>query len=196
MSRLHGLAPAEAPDPAAYGCLEAREGRQDEGGKEGDMKPGPRPKPRALRLLHGSHLPDNSAEPQPLPELMKPRWLKGRAAKFWDRLVPELKRLGLATRLDANALGRYVDMLVRWLDARTWLDKHGDTYEVKHEDGSTRYVAQYPQVAIYRNLNNALLKIEVEYGMTASARVRLVAPKPEQAKDEFKAYLSKKPKVR
>ena len=159
------------------------------------MKPGPRPKPRGLRVLHGSRLPENSAPPVPSGGVSKPKWLQGRGAQVWRRLVPELKRLGLATGMDQSTLARYCDMLVRWEDARAWLDKNGDTYTMLKDDGTVRYVAAYPQVSIYRNLSTALLRLEAEYGLTAASRVKLVMPKREEAKDEFANYLRQKPQI-
>jgi P27 family predicted phage terminase small subunit len=143
--------------------------------------------------LHGSKLPRNSAEPVPTGTITKPRWLKARGAVLWRRLIGVLRPIGLATSADQIALARYCDNLDRWLRTRAWLDKNGETYIVYKDDNVTvRYVGQYPQVSILRHLDAALSKAEAQYGMTAAARVRLVAPTSEKAEDEFKAYLQKK----
>ena len=156
------------------------------------MKPGPRPKPTALRILHGSRLPKNLHEPMPAGAVTKPRWLTGRGAVLWRRLMAVLRPMGLATSADQIPLARYCDNPDRWLKARAWLDKHGDTYTILKDDGTVRYVGQYPQVSILRHLDAALSKAEEKYGMAASARAKLVAPKAAKETNDFEDYLQKR----
>jgi len=159
-------------------------------------KRGPAPKPTALRLIHGSTLPLNRNEPKPGCGIRRPTWLTGEGRRIWDRLVPLLKPLGLATVIDANPLARYCDGLAKWIKAKAFLDEHGDTYVVRDETGTIKYIAQFPQVSIYRNLSLHLTRLEQEFGLTPSARTRIaVANAPEANDDPLESFLQRKPKI-
>ena len=69
--------------------------------------PGRKPKPTALKLLQGTARPDrmNPREPKPKPVGARcPRHLDGEARVAWYQLQPELRRLGLLTRLSVHWL--------------------------------------------------------------------------------------------
>jgi phage terminase small subunit len=66
--------------------------------------------PTALKLLAGNpgHRPLNQNEPKP--ELVAPTCpshLSREAKREWRRIVPELEKLGLLTRIDRAALAAY-----------------------------------------------------------------------------------------
>jgi hypothetical protein len=63
-----------------------------------------------LKLIKGNPgkrpLPKDEPQPDPaIPE--KPDYLDAEASKEWDRIVPELERLGLLTQLDRAMLVSY-----------------------------------------------------------------------------------------
>jgi phage terminase small subunit len=71
---------------------------------------GRKPHPTLLKLVKGNpgHRPLTDSEPAPrkmLPE--PPAELSGDARKEWDRVAPELYRMGLLTGLDRAALAAY-----------------------------------------------------------------------------------------
>jgi phage terminase small subunit len=65
--------------------------------------PGRKPKPTALKILHGTFRPDRATSPEPTSKPSSgrcPRNLDGEAKVLWHRLAPELRRLGMLTRLN------------------------------------------------------------------------------------------------
>ena len=82
------------------------------------MKPGPPPKPTAIKDIEGNRgkRPLNEREPEPTPGCDAPFWLPPGAIAEWERVYPELDSLGLATVVDQAALACWcvaVDMLER-----------------------------------------------------------------------------------
>lgn len=65
---------------------------------------GRKPKPTHLKLIEGNpgERPLNENEPKPEGDVLKPRFLKGRAAAIWDEYAPELIRLNVLTSVDAH----------------------------------------------------------------------------------------------
>ncbi len=138
---------------------------------------GPPPKPSALKLLQGNpgKRPINEREPRPRGGTPRcPDWLDEEAKACWKRLVPELKRMGVLSVIDADALCAYCDTWSRWKRAVLFLQQNGDVYTVKDESGKAKYVQQLPQVAMARNLLAALNRYQQEFGLTPAARSRLV----------------------
>jgi P27 family predicted phage terminase small subunit len=140
---------------------------------------GPAPKPTALKLLQGNpgKRPLNTREPQPNDATPRcPGWLDEEAKIAWRRIVPELKRMGLLTSIDGDALANYCDTWSRWKRSVLFLQKNGDFYSIKDEEGKAKYVQQWPQVAIARNLLAVLNRYQQEFGLTPASRSRLVLP--------------------
>lgn len=67
---------------------------------------GPKPKAAALKVLTGNPgKRDIPAEPEfSTGELVPPKWLKGWGLEEWNRIVPELERLGLARNVSYSNL--------------------------------------------------------------------------------------------
>ncbi len=138
-------------------------------------RPGPPPKPTALKLLRGNpgRRPVNTREPKPKANTRAcPKWLSAEAQAAWKLIVPELKKLGLFTAIDTDALVIYCDTWSRWKRAVRFLQEHGDTYAVADADGNERHKT-YPQVGIARSLLPVLNRYAQEFGMTPSARSRI-----------------------
>lgn len=137
---------------------------------------GPAPKPTALKLLQGNpgKRSINKNEPQPKSGVPRcPAWLDGEAKVCWKRMVPLLSAMGVLTLIDADALANYCDTWSRWKRAVLFLQKKGDVYTIKDEDGKVKYIQQLPQVAIARNLLAVLNRYQQEFGLTPAARSRL-----------------------
>ncbi len=138
---------------------------------------GPPPKPTALKLLQGNpgKRAINAREPKPRGAIARcPDWLDEEGKACWKRLIPELKRMGVITCVDVDALCNYCDSWSRWKRAVLFLQKNGDVYTIKNPDGTAKFIAQLPQVAIARNLLAALLGFQREFGMTPASRSRIV----------------------
>ncbi len=151
---------------------------------------GPPPKPTALRLLQGnpSKRPLNSREPTPKAGTPRcPEWLDEEAKACWKWLLAQLRDMGLVTQADAQAMINYCDTWSRWKRAVVFLQKNGDVYTVKDEAGKVKYVQQWPQVAVARNLLSALNRYQQEFGLTPAARSRIAVgeDQPEAGIAEF-----------
>ncbi len=139
---------------------------------------GPAPTPTAVLKLRGStlvskkRLASEVQGPHGLPQC--PDWLVDDARTMWDHLIPMLEGMGVLTRIDGNALARYCRLWSRWRKVEEYLDKHGDMYPLKDEQGRVRCVQQWPQVSIAAKLSQQLTRLKQEFGMTPSARSRVV----------------------
>lgn len=124
---------------------------------------GRKPKPTHLRLVTGNpgKRPINEAELQPDGAVEKPKFLKGKPAKVWDRYAPELVALGVLRSVD-------VHLFALWC---------GLAAEV--EEGADKMVAA--RMAQYRALSS-------EFGIGASARSR-IGGKDKGPKDPADKYL-------
>ncbi len=81
--------------------------------------PGRPPKPTALRILQGNagKRAINKEEPKPEAGAVPPPWLGPDPRKEWNRLAPELERLGVLTVLDADALAVLCTLIVAFKEA-------------------------------------------------------------------------------
>jgi len=144
--------------------------------------PGPKPMPTHLKLLRGN--PGKRPirpEPQPLrteqvPDA--PNFLTGYARDEWDRVAPELHRIGLLTVLDIAALAAYCVAYATWRTAEETLNEVANRDPVMHGlIVKTRAggVMQNPLVLTARQAANDMVRYASEFGMTAAARARIAA---------------------
>ena len=158
------------------------------------MKPGAKPKPTALKVLYGNPgkrpLPKNEPKPKPIaPEC--PEWLHKDAKKEWGRIVPELERLDLITVVDMAALSGYCESWAQYKEATEFIHKHGSVYPIKDDQGRVKYLQQVPQVSI---ANKALTNVRSfcsEFGLTPSARARMVVPGAQDTDEEMERLLAR-----
>ena len=117
-----------------------------------------------------------------------PVWLDADSKAAWDALVPQLDGMGVLTKVDQNALGRYCRFWARWRKAEQFIDQHGDMYPLKDDQGRTKCFQQWPQVAIAAKLAQQLTRLEQEFGLTPAARTRIhVAQQEGREADHRKA---------
>ena len=136
---------------------------------------GRRPKPTALKVLEGNpgKRPLNTKEPKPKSKAPKcPNWLEAEAKKEWRRMSKQLELMGLLTEVDMAAFAGYCQAYARWKEAEEFISKHGTI--VKTPSG---YWQQVPQVSIASNYLKIMGKFCEQFGLTPSARSRLVADK-------------------
>ncbi len=153
---------------------------------------GPPPTPTSLLQLRGSWRADlNSAEPQPEKGRPTcPSWLDDYAKTAWKRLIPQLDRMGVLTKIDGHALTILCQTWARWRKAEEFIQQHGETYPVKDENGNVRYLKKFPQVSIAESCAKTLSRFMQEFGLTPSARTRLAAPQPQDSvNDDKRRYL-------
>ena len=131
---------------------------------------GPAPKPTQLRLLHGDKPSRiNTAEPRPrdVPP-QRPAWLSPLAAEEWDRIAPDLARMGTAKAVDGTALAAYCEAVARFRAAGDILAQ--TQVLVVDRDDRPRV---NPAVRVARDASADMRMWARELGLTPSARAPL-----------------------
>ncbi len=140
---------------------------------------GPKPIPTKLLDLRGSwRAKTRTGEPVPVAQrLICPAWLCADGKKVWHTLVKHLSAMGVCGAIDAFALARYCTLHVRWLAAEQDLRDHGARLPLCNAAGEVTGHCVNPMVKVAGDLADKLLRLEQQYGMTASSRASLsVAP--------------------
>jgi len=148
---------------------------------------GPAPKPTTLKKLEGNpgKRPLNKREPMPLSVRPAcPQYLHPIAKKEWRRVVPELERLGILTVVDGTALETYCQAYANMVQAATFVNQHGMIF--KTPQGC---VQQLPQVAIFNKSALIVKAFCQEFGLTPSARGRMVVPGSEDDDEGMESLL-------
>jgi P27 family predicted phage terminase small subunit len=155
---------------------------------------GTKPTPTAMLKLRGSWRGDiNKNEPQLESEIPEcPKDVKGVARDCWDELSVILNDMGVLTIADKTALHLLCETFAHWKRAQKMLEKHGDVYPIRDNNGDVKYLQQSPYVAISRNFGKALKDMLCEFGLTPSARSRVVTNTDKQTEqaDARMKYLS------
>lgn len=144
---------------------------------------GPAPKPQALKDLAGN---PGGRKPLPDPPILpahveKPQFSSPEAAQVWDSLVAMLTAGRLVGSVDAFALERYSVLFAEWRKAMTLVQTKGSDYVETDEvvvkgKRKVRVVKAFelPWAKRLRDLNQQLVRIEAQFGMSPSARTRII----------------------
>ncbi|MCA1452153.1 phage terminase small subunit P27 family [Bradyrhizobium sp. BRP22] len=147
------------------------------------MQRGAKPKPTALKLLRG--VPGHHALPKgelhPLREETCPPpphniRHKADAREEWNRIAPELHRLGLLTIADYRPLSLYCLAYARWCDAEAALDemaKDDPRFHALVVEGAMGGKVANPLVKIAATAGLHVMRYAVEFGFTPSSRTRI-----------------------
>ena len=139
---------------------------------------GRKPKPTALKDAQGTLRADriNLREPKPTKKLGEPPGhLSEVAVEEWRRIEGSLKGAGIATALDAAALGAYCQAYSRWVSAEQALEKMKNDAGgllVKTTNGN---MIQNPIVGVANKAMSDMVRYAAEFGMTPSSRSRISA---------------------
>ena len=151
---------------------------------------GRKPKPTALKLLEGNpgKRQLNMNEPRfaqrTPPEC--PDWLEEEAKAEWDRLSQALFDMGILTDLDVVPFAAYCQAYARWREAEEFISQHGSIVKTK-----SGYWQTVPQVSIAHTNQKAMLQAAAEFGLTPSARSRIIAGNAKKEEvDEMEFILS------
>ncbi|MGN8806331.1 MULTISPECIES: phage terminase small subunit P27 family [unclassified Blautia] len=134
---------------------------------------GRKPKPTAVKMLEGNpgKRKLNTKEPTPgkgMPDC--PKWLLPEAKEEWNRLCEKLNQMGVLTEIDRSAFAAYCQSYARWKEAQDHINSEGATYET--ENGMKR---PNPYVAISNTEQRLMMSAASEFGLTPSARSRIMA---------------------
>lgn len=141
------------------------------------MRPGPRPKPSALKALAGypgKTKKRNGREPDPpkgAPEC--PAHLAGEALAEWNRKVSQLSAMGVLTKVDGNALARYCDWWSIYVECMRFIRENGKVQVVRDDKGVVKYTKPTDQIQIALKTSNEMRALEAEFGLTPASRTRL-----------------------
>ena len=122
----------------------------------------------------------------PLAAADKPRSLSPVALRLWDKLVPELEKLGLATVLDGPSLEVLCETYAFWMEARSALSE-GDLL-IRQRTNQGR--VSNPLWRIVRDSAADFIRFGEAFGLTPSSRARFNFPEPDPW-DELEAGFEK-----
>lgn len=155
---------------------------------------GPKPQPRALRLLQGGH-PERVNQNEPIPPATDlpacPEWIKGYAREEWDRLAQDLYGMGVLTGVDTTMLAAYCMAYSRWRNAEEVLD------QMAAQDGVTRGILvrtkegnaiQNPVVGAANTARREMARLAAEFGLSPSSRTLLDSGKRGESDPVSKRY--------
>lgn len=161
---------------------------------------GPPKKLTELKLLQGTpggRHKLNKAEPKP-PKVRKAKpsfHLNKEAKRIFKRAAEHLEKLGILTEVDLSALTRYADIFAKWLQAKDFIEQKGLAYAVfeyqtpeERKEGKEKrlkHMQQFPHVNIYRAYGAELTRLEMQFGMTPSARASLSVQPLSDPKDSI-----------
>lgn len=142
-------------------------------------KRGPRPKPTAVRLLHGDRGDRvNFSEPQPAEgDVTAPDRLTEAAREVWDRLAPDLIVRNVLTPWDVDEFVGFCDAVARRDDAIAKLAQHGEVIAASVFDRNGkltgRRLVTSPWFQIWKAANDAVLRYGARFGLSPSDRSQI-----------------------
>lgn len=145
---------------------------------------GRKPKPTALKLLHGSQkCRINPREPKPVGAIgAPPDWLDDVSKEYWLATVAALGKAWTAA--ERGPFEMLCKSYSRWRQMECELEAKGSTYYPKGVKeivigGTTKLVGEArkrPQVAIANMYYSQYCRMCAEFGITPSARTRIEGP--------------------
>lgn len=159
---------------------------------------GPPPKPTKLKIVAGNpgRRPLNHREPKPkegTPTM--PAWMKGEARAEWQRIVPELRSMGLLTLVDRAALSAYCQAWAELVECTKVLQDEGRVVEepVVGRDGAHlgERVKAHPIVRMQRDAFARLKAFLAEFGLTPASRSSIKLPEPPPDNDPLQELLAR-----
>lgn len=146
---------------------------------------GRRPLPTAVKKLRGNpgkRKPNKNEPAAPVGDPEMPKGLSAAAAKEWKAIVPELRQLGVLSKIDRAALAAYCHAYARWFQAEEEIRKLGIVVKepILLQGLETDYVRykKNPAVTISETATKIMKAFLVEFGMTPSSRSRIHVEKP------------------
>lgn len=146
---------------------------------------GRKPLPTQLKILRGTARKDrlNNEPKGKLTVTGAPYWLKDKKAKHaWKELEKMLGPIGVLTDLDRMALEPLVITYSQWREA---CDKA--SIEVEYTENG--YPIPNPYLQIQMKLQEKLLKLLVEFGLTPSSRSRINLPEEPEEENPLEKML-------
>jgi len=146
------------------------------------------PKPTRLKLLQGNPgkraLPKNEPEPaRGAPS--RPEWLSTEAKREWNRVVPELDRLGLLAKVDRALIAAYCECWAQYVAAVKDMKAGGTTFTT-----DKGYEGPRPCTITAGQMIAKMLQLSAKFGFNPSDRAKMAMPEPKQ-EDPFATFLNR-----
>lgn len=146
----------------------------------------PAAKPAALKLLNG-RAPGKDSAGRPVnigPSFVRdapepPTWLSREAKAEWRRVVPELERLRLLSRVTRASLSAYCETWATFVKATRTVQRDGLTIDAKQG------MLAHPAVGIARSAGAELRRWAVEYGLTPASEQKVKTPDANDGQEDF-----------
>jgi P27 family predicted phage terminase small subunit len=136
-----------------------------------------RPVPDNVRALRGN---PGKRKPPSRPKAVvaqpsKPTDLKGEGLAEWNRVTPELERMGLLSRIDRGALLLYCASFGLWHE--TWRRIMADGPVTEDERKLPR---KHPLWQVYRDSAALVASLAKDLGLTPASRGRMTVPEKDE----------------
>jgi P27 family predicted phage terminase small subunit len=109
-------------------------------------------------------------EPKPEEGADPPAYLSAAAKKHWPEIAVQLRTARVLTVMDAQALGQYCELHVRYIKARDACDRLGMTHI-----SPTGTLKIRPEWGLMLDFHDRMMRLLLEFGCTPSSRVRVQA---------------------
>ncbi len=106
-----------------------------------------------------------------------PNWLSDEAKKVWKSQTPNLIKLNLLQRIDAQTFGRYCENFAAWLECKREMRASGMWYKSSSPHGT--YLRSHPAFMQADRLDRACERAEGHFGLNPSDRQRLFIQRTE-----------------
>lgn len=154
------------------------------------MRPGPPPKPTAIKRREGNPGKKrlNENEPQPTIGCRMPDWLPEGAQKYWAKYAPEAEQLGILTVVDEVPFAAYCVACWNYERAVKALKPTKDNPNPNVQTAKSGYQTSSGWEMVRSRAVDEIRKLGTEFGFTAAARSRIeTTPRRE---DDLEALLS------
>jgi P27 family predicted phage terminase small subunit len=105
-----------------------------------------------------------------------PEWLDAEALAEWDRIVPDLDRLGVLAKVDRAALATYCAAWSKFVAAERLLQDDDLVAERRAGNGP----AKHPGWQVWREAATTVAALAKELFITPNARLRSVKPEGDE----------------
>lgn len=145
----------------------------------GNRNSGGKRKPTNLHILNGNPSKrDMETRQKSEPQFTQvapdcPQWLDQYAKEEWERLFPELERLGLLTQADLAAFAGYCESFSDFRRSSEELQALGPGGWIQTTE--TGYKQQHPLVGIKNTAKDKMKAFLIEFGFTPASRSKVGA---------------------
>lgn len=157
-------------------------------------KRGPKPRPAAVLRLHGNPKAEGFSQGEPRADAAPPEMppeveMDELAAATWRETCGLLGNMGLLSRTDTRALGRYCVTYSRWRALLADVRANGETFEIIDAMGNE---ITKPRAAakLLTELSVQLTRLEAEFGLTPSSRSSIGRGLAKAGKDPMDTFLA------